>query len=101
MKEDNHTTKIPECRCQQCGYVFDMTTYPYVDLVEKREVRPNAGDVSICLCCGAIQIFNADRTLRNPTPEEKDKLDRDPRVTEIQVVRAGLVGDKLRKKQKL
>jgi hypothetical protein len=47
-----------------------------------------------------VQVFNADLTLRNPTMAEKEKFDRDPRITEVHIVRAGIVGDKLKRRKR-
>lgn len=85
------TTDIPEQRCAKCGFLFSQTTNPSVD------VKPFPGAVSICIACGAVQIFNTDFTLRDPTPEERGRLQRDPIVTELQLARAYLFGDKFKR----
>ena len=36
--------------------------------------HPDEGDISICVGCGAVMIFTAEKTLRRPTPEEWRKL---------------------------
>jgi hypothetical protein len=45
-------------------------------------------------------VFSADLTLRNPTPDEKIRFDSDQRITEVQIMRAGLIGDKLKPKKR-
>jgi hypothetical protein len=48
------------------------------------------------LACGAVQVFTADLTLRNPTSDEHEKFSRDQRIIDVQMARAHLVGDKLK-----
>ena len=87
-------TQIPEQRCWLCGYKMNRTSEAFGDRT------PKAGDVSICLSCGAIQVFTEDLRLRVPTDEEREKFMRDPRITEVQIVRAHLVGDQLKPKRR-
>jgi hypothetical protein len=36
------------------------------------------GDVSVCLYCNHVSIFNADLSVRDPTPSEWDELFNNP-----------------------
>lgn len=87
------STAIPVTRCVRCGYRMDETTSAYGE-----EEKPKAGDISICLCCGKVQAFEADLRLREATQEETANVWK--QITEIQIVRAGMIGDKLRKRWK-
>jgi hypothetical protein len=69
---------------------MDKTTEAFGD------AKPKEGDYSMCLSCGAVSIFTKDLQLRKPTREEQFEIDTDPRLTEAQIVRAGMVGDKLK-----
>jgi hypothetical protein len=60
---------------------------------------PGEGDISMCLRCGSLSVFNADRTLRKPTQEENERYARDPRITQAQMTRAYVVADKSRRKR--
>jgi len=47
-------TSIAPTLCPVCGYAVDATT----SLASERGPRP--GDLSICLSCGALTLFDAD-----------------------------------------
>jgi hypothetical protein len=59
------------------------------------DAKPIEGDLSMCIACGAVAVFNADLTLRKPN---KDDLIRsnDPLLVQAQIIRAGMIGDKLK-----
>jgi Zn ribbon nucleic-acid-binding protein len=86
MKNDN---PIPSQRCVCCGYVMTETSDAYGDR------KPSEGDVSICLACGALQIFGADLSSRNPTQEERLRMEKDQRIIDIQIARAYLIDEQL------
>lgn len=65
------TTDTPPTKCPECGHKIDAATGPVV---------PKAGDVSICIYCSAINVFNADRTIRPATDEEMREFAGDPRI---------------------
>lgn len=46
--------------------------------------QPNAGEVCLCLNCTAINIFDDDGGLRDPTPDELASISLDPDVRELQ-----------------
>lgn len=73
---------VPKMKCLGCGAPNDATTAAY------HECRPNAGDVTVCIYCGHISVFNADLTLRNPTDEEVLDIAGDERILQIQKARA-------------
>ena len=50
--------------CPSCGYVMELTTGVCGARV------PADGDVSVCLNCGHLSLFDARKALRDPTPEE-------------------------------
>lgn len=76
------TTRIPDQHCSRCGFKFTATTYFFGD----RHPRP--GDVSICIECRLVQIFNTDLTLRDPTPDEKVVLNESQQVLDLQLAAA-------------
>ncbi len=50
--------------CQNCLYPLDAAS----DLYGEKTASP--GNVTVCVSCGAIYIFNEDMSLREPTVEE-------------------------------
>lgn len=82
---------IPKQACWKCGYKMEMTTEASRELGAPRE-----GDVAICFSCGALGVFTKGLKLRKPTLDEKMNLESDPFITELQIQRAYMLGDKLR-----
>lgn len=54
------TTTVPDQVCGTCGYKMDAAS----DLEGQRS--PKNGDVSICISCAAINIFDAQLKLVKP-----------------------------------
>lgn len=79
---------IPPSPCPNCGKVLDAATG-----VDKRR-RPNdrmvprPGNVSVCISCGHICVFDKKLRLRNPTEAEMVQIAGDPRVIQIMKARA-------------
>jgi len=88
-----NTTRIPKQRCWNCGYEMDATSEAYGD----RPPRP--GDITLCISCGAAAVFDKELVGRKPAPDEQTQIERDPRITYAQIVRADMVGDTLKKKK--
>jgi len=66
--------RVREQRCPSCATPLDGATSV------GHGHRPNAGDVTVCIYCGAILIFTARGGLRPPTPDERAELAADPTV---------------------
>lgn len=86
---------MPKQACRRCGYRMDQNTEAYGD-----DSRPSPGDVSMCLRCGALSVFTEAITLRAPTGEENESLQRDSRITELQIMRAAVMGGALTRTNK-
>ncbi len=72
------STKLPiPSTCRKCGRKLDGATDPF------GEATPKDGDVSFCIYCGTLSVFQ-DGYLRAPTDEEQVDIDRDPRLVAIQ-----------------
>lgn len=56
---------IPTSRCPVCQTKLDCCSHPSDDTV-----LPVQGDLTICLYCGEILMFDVDMNLKSPTPEE-------------------------------
>lgn len=54
------------------------------------DYKPTAGDLSICLNCGAVAVFNEDLTLRKPNEKEKRDIALNSEVIKAQIVRSGM-----------
>lgn len=68
------TTDLTPSPCWSCGYVIDAATGVGNDNA------PKAGDVSICLRCGALGVYAdgpAGLVVRKPTDEEFDVMAHD------------------------
>jgi len=70
---DDRTTAsgeiITPSRCPFCGYHGDAAS-----CLSDPTLRPQAGDVTVCIDCARINVFNADFTLRTITDEEYTEL---------------------------
>lgn len=72
---------LPVTHCPHCGHKHDAAT----NLEAPR--APGQGDVSICLECGGIAVFDADPLrLRLPTPDEQAQLESNQAVVSAQLV---------------
>lgn len=77
-----------ESKCVRCGYVMDMATS-----LEDPEVNlPNPGDISLCLKCGLLSIFDQNLKLRPPSDEEitnllKNKKEWDRICTAVAIIK--------------
>jgi hypothetical protein len=61
--------KVPSSACPACKYVNDRATS-----LEDESLVPKAGDLSVCLNCGEIMIFNDDLTTRSVTLNDLAEL---------------------------
>jgi hypothetical protein len=62
------TTETPECRCLNCRALLGAVTG-----VNNNE-RPEPGNLTICLRCGAVMLIADDLTARGLTEREMDDL---------------------------
>jgi len=51
--------KVPPSACPTCHELNDAATD-----IDNTNATPKEGDLSVCLNCGEIMVFNADRTTR-------------------------------------
>lgn len=63
--------KIVQSACLKCGYKIDGSAGIGC------EGKPKAGDVSICIKCGNIAVFDDNLYVRKPTDIEQKALDSD------------------------
>jgi hypothetical protein len=65
MKNDA-SVRVPGSPCPSCGKVLDAARS-----ITQRRLTPQPGDISICLYCRAINIFEGN-SLRSANAEERE-----------------------------
>lgn len=75
--------KMRPCACPSCGVVRDRMTQ--VKKGKTRSRKPEPGDLSICLRCGAALRLSRGLRLRLLSPEEMTRL---PQCTRALLIRA-------------
>lgn len=73
---ERKSVEIPATKCRSCGYDLEMVTGVNAGV-------PDAGSVSICFGCGALSIFNANLTMREPTMKEQAQIEQDPFIQKV------------------
>ena len=69
------TTKLDPDYCPKCGLLCDAVSDP--EDPEGLDSKPQQGDISICINCAKLLVFDKDLKLQ-PCPEEKiNSLDED------------------------
>lgn len=70
MKRGIDVARTPECNCLNCGKLLSAlgTGDPTV------EAKPEPGDVTVCLRCGAVMKLADDLRVRGMTDAEMDEL---------------------------
>lgn len=86
---------VPEHSCPKCGYKSDCVSIAF----ENETPIPRPGDLSLCLCCGAMNVFTKDLQLRLPNAKEQEWILNSPKITLAQLARANLVGDKIKQQR--
>jgi hypothetical protein len=81
---DIKTTQIVRNACPSCGTINECASDP------TGQATPSAGDLSICLRCGHLTIFNADMSTRELNDEESYRVAGDKRLIGIQKARQRL-----------
>jgi len=85
---------IRENKCLKCDYLMDCSEPAF----EEEDIMPTEGDMTMCLKCGEIMIFNKDLTVRIPNKEERERIQSDPRIMQMQIIRSGIVPDERKKR---
>jgi hypothetical protein len=61
---------LPESVCPVCGYLMDAATSPY-----EPNLRPKPRDLSCCLKCGEVLVFQKDLSVAVASVSDLMKLD--------------------------
>ena len=57
-------------KCPDCGSKFNRSEH-----IRHNNAEPDPGDISICFCCGAVNLFDQDMNLEQCPDDELDRLD--------------------------
>ncbi|PWT75884.1 MAG: hypothetical protein C5B60_04750 [Chloroflexi bacterium] len=79
------TMPLPLIICPSCGYHITAGALAF------GSNEPNEGDISICLKCGHLSAFDANKRLRPLTDDEMIAVAGDPRVIQLQKARAKVI----------
>jgi len=79
MKErlDNQGQLLPTCTCTTCGKDLDAATDPTGD------ARPKVGDVSICVYCATLNVYDNDLRFRKPSEAELKEIQKDANIQRL------------------
>jgi hypothetical protein len=80
--------------CPHCGRTAEGGTA--FDIGEDPAKCPKPGDFAVCLYCGKLNTYDDRLRLRAITQQERELIQRDPRLREVLRI-AGLAGKKLRR----
>jgi len=80
IPEEPKTSKMRDCLCPGCGYVFTHATSANPDNLS---AVPTEGMVSLCAGCGAINIFERDLSVRAATKQEIAEIMSDQKLRKL------------------
>ena len=59
---------VPNNKCSVCGHAIERPVP-----VSGPDRRPRAGSFVICVECGNVMVYGPDLSLRDPTPDERQR----------------------------
>jgi hypothetical protein len=69
---DRYGKELAREVCQVCGYEFDCASAPY----DGNRVRPKPGDLTICLKCGELYMYDENMRVVMPTIDCLNAIDK-------------------------
>src|SRR3954467_8957072 len=66
MTDNKDDFETPPSACVECGYRVDHAAAFF-----EKPQQPTPGDLSVCLNCAAVSVFEKDLTWRKPTRSEE------------------------------
>jgi hypothetical protein len=66
-------TRLPDDACPYCGKAFSAAT-----AMCEPEATPRPGDVTICVNCRGVLVFNQALRVQVPSPDEWARFEADP-----------------------
>jgi hypothetical protein len=85
--------EVPETSCANCGKRLDRAS-GVVDKHARNFKRPQAGDLSLCIGCGHVSVFDENLRLREPTDAEIVRWAADDRLVKASYALASIKGKK-------
>lgn len=70
--------RIKENQCLKCNYKMDAA-----DDLDKQKKEPESGDVSICINCAHVMIFDDNLNFRELEASEEEEVYNHPHVVEV------------------
>ena len=67
---------MPQITASSCPWCYAFVDGASIITNDEKAV-PVGGDVSICLYCAHIGVYEDDLSIRKPTPEERETFDKD------------------------
>ena len=67
---------MPQITASSCPWCYAFVDGATV-LGKDEDAVPVGGDVSICLYCARVGVYEDDLSIRKPTPEERETFDKD------------------------
>lgn len=80
MRLSKDSVRVPRCLCINCGDELDAVSAVSDDPEDPGRVTANPGDITVCITCGWISVFDKDLRLRAPTVEEMIDVASDERI---------------------
>lgn len=65
--------ELEPSNCRKCGTVISMAS-------AFAQRFPQPGDTTICVECGALSVFDENKRLAEPTPEQLEYIKNDPKL---------------------
>jgi hypothetical protein len=79
------TTILERDVCPFCGHALDAATA----VPDNAEAAPDTGDVTVCLACAGILIFDETLSVRRPTTAElREAMSLPPLIQLVSTIRA-------------
>lgn len=84
------TFRLPSCKCPSCNGELSAATNA-VTYDDSPSSTPTKGDITFCIYCAEVLVFNEDLTVREFRKEDLDKLSPD------EILRIALMGNLAKK----
>jgi hypothetical protein len=81
------TVEVKPAPCLNCGKINDRLG----GAIDEHSV-PVPGDVTMCIECGHLAIYENPGRLREPTADELLEIMQDPEIQAVQLARRRIVG---------
>jgi hypothetical protein len=73
------STRVPDCKCLRCGHPLNSAFAPF-PLDADVKPKPKPGDITLCIHCAHVMVFDPLLMLREPTTGELMEIAHDSDV---------------------